>query len=75
MVKWIAELHTLLYKDIIRRQMVTPFIIFAAFLITFGVARLIVYLLPGFNIANYFSGTYHIHHFFFGIGLVILSNW
>lgn len=75
MRKWVRDLRELWFMDIIRREKLTPFIIFTFFLLSFVVSRMVVYILPGFNISNYFGGKYHIHHFFYGIGLVILSNW
>ena len=75
MRKWIKDLKQLWIGDIIRRQKVTPFIIFTFFLLSFMISRIIVYMFPGFNIANYFVGKYHIHHFFYGLMMVIVSNW
>ena len=42
----IKDLKSLLYEDIIRRNKLTPFIIFVSFLVSFGLSRLIVILFP-----------------------------
>jgi hypothetical protein len=75
MYRWIKDLKSLWIMDIIKRKKETPFIIFTFFLLSFLLSRLIVYFLPGFNIADYFVGKYHIHHFFYGIALIVVSNW
>ncbi len=71
-MKFVKHLHSLLYNDIIRRKKVTPFIIFIFFLLSFFIARMIVYLFPKLNL---FIFKYHIHHFYYGIALLVISNW
>jgi len=71
MLKFLRELRSLWYEDIIRRKKATPFIMFTLFLGSFIVSRILAYTLP--NITYY--GPYHIHHFFYGIIFIIASNW
>ncbi len=54
-----------------------PFIIFIAFLVSFLIARIYVYLLvPGWAGADIFPfERYIIHHFYYGIALVIAAGW
>ncbi len=70
--KFIKDLKSLLYKDIIKRDKFTPFLIFISILISFGLARLSVLVFPGNSL---FIKDYQIHHFFYGIGLIAISNW
>lgn len=71
----IKELRSVFYSDLIKRKKDTPFIVFVSFLISFIVARLAIYVVPGFNISFLFIDTYHIHHFFYGLAFIIASNW
>jgi len=66
----VKDLVSLTYDDIVRRGLITPFIVFAAFLASFPLLRLAAHTLPSVMI-----GKYHIHHFYFGIMLLIVSNW
>ncbi len=66
------NLASLTYQDAMRRGLITPFLVFISFLASFGLARLIAYTWPS---ANLIIGKYHIHHFYYGIGLLIISNW
>ncbi|HLD97396.1 MAG TPA: hypothetical protein VI934_03575 [Candidatus Nanoarchaeia archaeon] len=68
----IKDLVSLTYRDVVRRRLMTPFVIFIAFLLSFTASRLVAYLFPS---VNFFIGNYHIHHFYYGIGMVIASNW
>ena len=68
----VRDLRSLLYEDIIKRNKLTPFIIFVFFLISFGLSRLIVIIFPEINL---FIKQYHIHHFYYGIILLFASNW
>ncbi len=68
----VKDFVSLTYEDAVRRRLLTPFIAFVAFLISFGMARTIVYLFPSLNLI---IGKYHIHHFYYGIALLITSNW
>ena len=68
----IKDFISLTYEDVMRRRLITPFVVFIAFLTSFTAARLIAYLFPSINLI---IGKYHIHHFYYGIGLLIVSNW
>ncbi len=68
----IRDIVSLTYEDIVRRRLITPFVIFVAFLISFALTRAVAYLLPSVNLI---IGRYHIHHFYYGIALMIASNW
>lgn len=68
----VKDFVSLTYEDAVRRRLLTPFIAFVAFLTSFGMARAIVYLFPSLNLI---IGRYHIHHFYYGIALLIASNW
>lgn len=68
----IRELKTLLYTDIIKRKEINPFIIFACFILSFAIARLIVTYFPNQGLFLY---EFHIHHFYYGIALLVISNW
>lgn len=60
-------------KDIVQRNKVTPFIIFVSFLFSFVVTRLITLYNP--IKTSLFISDYHIHHFYTGIILLLISNW
>lgn len=66
------DLASLTYQDVARRRLITPFVVFVAFLISFAMTRAVAYLLPSVNLI---IGRYHIHHFYYGIALLIASNW
>lgn len=68
----VRDFVSLTYEDAVRRRLLTPFIAFLAFLMSFALARAIVYLFPSLNLI---IGKYHIHHFYYGIALLITSNW
>ncbi len=68
----VKDFVSLTYEDAVRRRLLTPFIAFLAFLLSFALARAIVYLFPSLNLI---IGKYHIHHFYYGIALLITSNW
>ena len=68
----VKDFVSLTYRDAMRRRLITPFIIFMAFLVSFIAARLIAYLFPS---VRFIIGEYHIHHFYYGIALIIVSNW
>ena len=54
------------YKEI-------PFIIFITFFFTFIIARVsVVFIIPQLHL---FIKGYHIHHFYYGVILLIISNW
>lgn len=74
MLKIFKNIKTIVYDDILRRNKKTPFIIFASFLFSFIISRAFIYFFEGFNILNGIS-RYNIHHFFFGIILIVISNW
>ena len=68
----VKDFVSLTYEDAVRRRLLTPFIVFVAFLLSFSIARAIVYLFPTLSLI---IGKYHIHHFYYGIALLIASNW
>ena len=68
----VKDFVSLTYEDAVRRRLLTPFIAFVAFLLSFALARAIAYLFPSINLI---IGKYHIHHFYYGIALLIASNW
>ncbi len=70
---WIRDLQSVLYKDIVRRNKQTPFIITVSFLLAFAAARLTVLFGPDW--LRLFISQYHIHHFYYGFALIAISNW
>ena len=68
----LRDIVSLTYEDIARRRLITPFVVFVAFLISFAITRAVAYLLPSVNLI---IGRYHIHHFYYGIILMLASNW
>ncbi len=68
----VKDFVSLTYHDAVRRRLLTPFIAFVAFLISFTLTRAIAYTFPAVNLI---IGKYHIHHFYYGIALLIVSNW
>ena len=70
---WIRDIRSVLYKDILRRKKQTPFIIFISFLAAFILARAVVSYGPEW--LRLFILQYHIHHFYYGFGLLVIANW
>ncbi len=70
--QYLDDLKSLLYFEIIKRREVHPFIIFVSFIASFVAARLIVTFLPDAGIV---IEGYRVHHVFYGIGLLVVSNW
>lgn len=70
--KLAEDAKSLMYHEIIKRKEISPFLIFIAFIISFGVARLAAYLFPDLGLI---IRDYNIHHFYYGIALLIISNW
>lgn len=68
----VKDFVSLTYHDAVRRRLLTPFIAFVAFLLSFALARAVAYLFPSINLI---IGKYHIHHFYYGMALLIMSNW
>lgn len=68
----LKDFVSITYNDVVRRRLVTPFIIFVFFVVSFAVQRTAAHLLPS---VSFMIGNYHIHHFYWGIALVALSNW
>lgn len=72
MLRILMDLKSLWYLDIVKRNKKTPMLVFISFLLTFLITRIF---------ANYFSklslfiSAYHIHHFYYGFALLLLSNW
>lgn len=62
---------------IINRNKQIPFVAFIIFLLTILICRLIViWIEAGRPFLNFFRvSDYHVHHFYLGIFLVVLSNW
>ncbi|MBI2144080.1 hypothetical protein HYU17_02925 [Candidatus Woesearchaeota archaeon] len=75
----VKDFVSLTYQDAVKRRLVTPFIVFISFLSAFIVTRLFSYSLPSVNFVSLLIGKYlrgyYIHHFYFGIALLIASNW
>ncbi len=66
------------WKDVLhKKRKEVPFLILIAFLLSFIVARIYVYLLvPGWAGADIFPfEDYIIHHFYYGIALVMIAGW
>ncbi len=68
----VKDFISITYEDAMRRRLITPFIAFVAFLLSFVVTRTIAHMFPS---VNFLIGKYHIHHFYYGIALLIASNW
>lgn len=68
----LRNLRELSYQHIIAERDVKPFLIFASFLLTFFISRAVVYLFPTLNLIIF---KYHIHHFYYGIILLAVSNY
>ena len=76
MMSLMNDIKSLWIGDIVRRNKVTPFIVFIFFLITFIVTRLMVLFFPDFNILGMgIVESYEIHHYFLGIVLLLISGW
>ncbi len=76
MIKLLQDLKSLWIGDIIKRNKVTPFIVFVFFLISFITTRLIVLFFPDFNILGLgIIESYEIHHYFLGIVLLLIAGW
>lgn len=72
----------ILHKIFISKRKEIPFIIFFFFLVSFSCARLVAYMIhadivPDFLpfIGNVYIRGHHIHHFNFGIWIVILAGF
>ena len=68
----VKDFVSLTYEDAVRRRLLTPFIAFVAFLVSFALTRAVANLFPSIN---FIIGKYHIHHFYYGMALLIISNW
>lgn len=68
----IGDFKSLLYTEIIKRREVNPFIIFISFIITFILARNIVNFFPEWGLV---INGYKVHHVYYGIALLAISNW
>jgi hypothetical protein len=68
----IKQIITITYRDVVKRGLFTPFLIFIFFVLSFAVQRLAAMSVPKFNIIIH---EYHIHHFYFGLIFLIISNW
>lgn len=68
----VKDLISITYDDAVRRRLITPFIAFVAFLVSFTLTRAIAHIFPT---VNFLIGKYHIHHFYYGLTLLIVSNW
>ncbi len=72
MKRLLKDIKELLYPEIIKRKEVNPFIVFSCFIASFAIARLVALFFPEVSLI---VNDYHIHHFYYGIGLLIISNW
>lgn len=72
MLKFFKDLKSLWYLDIVRRNKKTPMLVFMSFLITFLIARIFASYWVKLSL---FINIYHIHHFYYGFALLLLSNW
>ncbi|MBI4440593.1 hypothetical protein HY639_00345 [Candidatus Woesearchaeota archaeon] len=72
MLQQLKTFRDLSYKHLLLEQDVKPFLIFVSFLITFFISRAIVYIFPTVNLIVF---EYHIHHFYYGLILLIVSNY
>jgi hypothetical protein len=70
---WVEDIKSLNYLDILRRRKQTPFIVFAAFVLSFAAARLTIMYGPEW--LRLYVMTYHIHHFYYGFALLAIANW
>ncbi len=68
----LEDFRSLLYTEIIKRKEVSPFIIFLSFIITFAAARAVVNFFPDWGLV---INGYKVHHIYYGIALLIISNW
>ncbi len=68
----LRDIASLTYKDIVRRKLVMPFIVFITFLLSFAISRIVAYTFPAVNLIIW---KYHIHHFYYGILLLTASSW
>lgn len=78
LIKKLTKLGWELYETyIVKRGKQYLFITFITFLLTIFISRCIVmWIEAGRPFLNFFRfSDYHIHHFYLGILLVILSNW
>lgn len=66
------DFKDLSYKHILAERDIKPFLVFAAFLISFFISRFIVSIFPTLNLIIF---EYHIHHFYYGLILLIISNY
>ena len=66
------DVKSLFYSEIMKRREINPFLIFISFIISFGLSRLIVNLFPDIGLI---IKEYHIHHFYYGVALLAISNW
>ena len=71
MLKFFKDLKSLWYLDIVRRNKKTPMLVFISFLITFLLARIFANFWAKLSLIINF---YHIHHFYYGFALLLLSN-
>jgi len=78
LIKKVANLGWGLYEIyIIKRDKQFSFIAFIIFLLTILISRcIVIWIEAGRPFLNFFRvSDYHIHHFYLGIFLIILSNW
>ena len=72
MLRILSDLKSLWYLDIVKRNKKTPFLVFISFLLTFLISRLFA---AYFSKLSLIIKLYHIHHFYYGFALLIISNW
>tara|TARA_Y100000034_G_C6800843_1_gene359204 strand:- start:445 stop:906 length:462 start_codon:yes stop_codon:yes gene_type:complete len=72
MLHFFKDIQSLWYLDIVRRNKKTPFLVFISFLITYVIARS---LATFFATISVIIREFHIHHFYYGFVLLVLSAW
>lgn len=69
------DLKELDMKRIVQRRRNLLFLMFASFLISFALARIITAIFVFKHELFFIIGTYHIHHFYYGIILLITASF
>jgi len=72
MIRFLRDLKSVWYLDIIKRNKRTPLLVFTSFLITFLIARLSANYLAKLSLI---INAYHIHHFYYGFILLFTACW
>ena len=72
-MSFFSDFRSLLYEDISKRRKTTPFLIFIFLLVGFTVSRIWVMVFPERGVL--FLRGYHVHHFFYGLVLVVIAGY